>query len=78
MPQIIFLIPASAYLFHQQSGGWLPQPDDTESVAAFTTILGANYLFCKVPPIEAARWAWVFWATPWFAEHVTGEQAGSE
>ena len=36
--------------------------------------LGSCYVFCKIPPIEAARWAWVFAWTPWIAENVLGDK----
>ena len=36
--------------------------------------MGSGYVFCKIPPIEAARWAWVVAWTPWMAEHVLGEK----
>ena len=45
--------------------------------------LGSCYVFCKIPPIEAARWAWVFAMTPWIAEQLAdggdgcGEAAGA-
>ena len=36
--------------------------------------LGSCYVFCKIPPIEAARWAWVFAWTPWIAENALGDK----
>ena len=36
--------------------------------------LGSCYVFCKIPTIEAARWAWVFAWTPWIAENVLGDK----
>lgn len=70
---IAILIPASLFIFHQQTGTWAPDTSDPESWTAFTTILGSCYVFCKIPPIEAARWAWVIAWTPWMAENVLGE-----
>lgn len=75
---IAILIPASLFLYHQQTGLWAPDSGDPESWAAFTTILGSCYVFCKIPPIEAARWAWVLAWTPWMAENLLGESPGSD
>ena len=71
---VAILIPASLVVFHQQTGAWVPDQSDPESWAAFTAILGSVYVFCKIPPIEAARWAWVIAWTPWMAENVLGEK----
>jgi hypothetical protein len=71
---VAILIPASLVVFHQQTGAWAPDQSDPESWAAFTAILGSCYVFCKIPPIEAARWAWVIAWTPWMAENVLGEK----
>ena len=68
---LCLLIPASLFTHHQQSGSWNPQLDP-ESWARFTSILSGCYVFCKIPPIEAARWAWVFAWTPWIAENILG------
>jgi hypothetical protein len=65
---IVFLIPAAVFLYHQNTGIWMPDRSDPEAWASFMSILGGCYVFCKIPPIEAARWAWVFAWTPWFQE----------
>ena len=75
---IVILIPASLAVYHQQTGAWAPDQSDPESWAAFTAILGSCYVFCKIPPIEAARWAWVIAWTPWMAENVLGEKPESD
>jgi hypothetical protein len=67
------LIPAALIIWHEQSGSWNPN-SDPESWATFMATLGSCYVFCKIPPIEAARWAWVFAWTPWIAENVLGDK----
>jgi len=70
---LMFLLPAAAFLYHEQVGTWVPSYSDPEEWTTFTSILGTCYVFCKMPPIEAARWAWVFAMTPWIAENVVGD-----
>jgi len=67
---LIFLLPAALFLFHEQTGCWMPDRTDPTMWAAFTRTLSACYVFCKMPPIEAARWAWVFAMTPWISENL--------
>jgi len=67
---LIFLLPAALFLFHEQTGCWMPDKTDPTMWADFTRILSACYVFCKMPPIEAARWAWVFAMTPWISENL--------
>ena len=60
---ILFLLPTVVYLFHEQSNVWIPK--DEECWKQFGSILGGAYLFSKIPPIEAVRWAWAFSMVPW-------------
>ena len=59
---ILILLPASLIVFHQQSGLFIPTPATT---GKFYGALGSVYLFCKFPPIEAARLAITFKIIPW-------------
>lgn len=74
---LVFILPASAFIFHQSSGAWVPELDDADAIAAFWSGAGGVWLFCKIPPIEAARWAWVFAMTPWVQKNVPGLAAMS-
>lgn len=71
---IFIIVPVSAYMYHEgpgaSGGAWLPTLSDPESVAEFGKMLGGTYLFSKIPPIEAARWAWAFAMIPWFQERM--------
>lgn len=67
---LLVLLPASAYMFHGVTGAWLPTLSDPKSVAAFGKILGGVFLCTHLPPIEAARWAWVLSMVPWFQERL--------
>jgi hypothetical protein len=70
---VAIIIPASAFMYHRGYGAgeaWLPALGDPESVAEFGKLLGATYVFSKIPPIEAARWAWAIAMIPWFQERL--------
>merc|ERR1712048_1121362 len=71
---VFILIPAAAYMYHTNTGTvdapWLPTMSDPDSVREFGKLLGGAYLFSKIPPIEAARWAWAFAMAPWFEKHL--------
>jgi hypothetical protein len=75
---IVFLIPAAVFIYHQNTGIWMPDRSDPEAWASFMSIIGGCYMFCKIPPIEAARWAWVFAWTPWFQENFFSNEAEAE
>ena len=67
---------AACFLYHRSHGAWAPDVADAKSCGDFTSIVVQAYIFCKIPPIEAARWAWVFAMTPWIADQLnqpTGE-----
>jgi len=67
---VIFLLPATAYFFHKQSGLYVPLFSDSKSLKQFGSVFGGVYVFSKIPPIEAARWACAFAMTPWIAERI--------
>lgn len=75
---ILFLLPTASYLFHQQTGIWVPVRSDSTQWALFTQLFTTCYIFCKMPPIEAARWAWVLAMIPWIGENVLGGTSGAE
>lgn len=59
---IFILLPATLFVFHQQSGLFIPTPATSgKFYGAFASV----YLFCKFPPIEAARFAFAFKIIPW-------------
>jgi hypothetical protein len=63
------IIPVSAYLFHNKddtSGQWLPSMSDPDCVGEYAKLVASVYLFSKIPPIEAARWAWAISMIPWW------------
>ncbi len=64
---LFILLPATLFLFHQRIGLWLPTPATT---AEFWKAFGATYIFCKFPPIEAARFAFAFRIIPWVADRL--------
>ena len=64
---IFILLPATFVLFHQRLGQWMPTPTTTSD---FWGAFGAVYIFCKFPPIEAARFAFAFRIIPWVAKHL--------
>ena len=69
---VIFLLPATSYLYHQQTpdGSWLPNFSDTEQVKSYGSVLGGAYVFSKLPPIEVFRWTWAIAMTPMIAERM--------
>lgn len=58
----LILLPSAIFLFHQQSGLFIPTPATS---GKFYGALGSVYLFCKLPPIEVARLAFTFKIIPW-------------
>jgi hypothetical protein len=77
---LFILVPASAYMYHAGPGAideaWLPTLSDPESVAEFGKLIGGAYVFSKIPPIEAARWAWAAAMVPWFQERLPASLEG--
>jgi hypothetical protein len=67
---LLFLLPVSAYIYHGATSAWLPTLSNPKSIAAFGKILGGVFFCTHLPPIEAARWAWVLSMVPWFQERL--------
>jgi diketogulonate reductase-like aldo/keto reductase len=67
------IIPASSYMYHTREegdGSWVPALSEADDTGAFLKLIGGVYLFSKIPPIEAARWAWSISMIPWFQERL--------
>ena len=67
---ILFLLPVCSFIFQRETGTFLPDMANPEAVAEFTKTFGSCWLMARFPPVDAARWAWVFWMTPWFADRL--------
>ena len=69
---IFLMIPSTAFLFHRTTGVWIPGRADT---AVVSKIFGGVWLFCRLPPVEAARWAWKVWLVRWLGKRGDEERA---
>jgi hypothetical protein len=76
----LILFPASAYMYHNGAGAgsWLPTPSDPDAVAEFGKLLASAYIFSKIPPIEAGRWAWAIAMIPWFQDRLPSSWTSAE
>ena len=62
--------PAAAFMFHRETGDWVP--GDREAARQFAQFFASVWVFCRIPPVEGARWALVFALAPWLQDHVIG------
>ena len=47
--------PAAAFMFHRETGDWVP--GDREAARQFAQFFASVWVFCRIPPVEGARWA---------------------
>ena len=68
--------PCASFMFHRETGDWIP--GDREAARQFAQIFATVWVFCRIPPVEGARWALVFALAPWLQDHVIEPRRGAE
>lgn len=65
---LLVMGPCASFMFHRETGDWIP--GDREAARQFAQIFATVWVFCRIPPVEGARWALVFALAPWLQDHV--------